>query len=107
MKIFIAHSLGLTNKAIKYAVALEAEGCETYVPGRDTPQNLPAEEVYKRNVDAIRNADEIHVIWDGASYGTIFDIGAAYALNKPILVVYVKPRTWYSHLRKYEGNLLR
>ena len=106
MKIFIAHSLGLTSKAIKHAEALEAEGYETYVPGRDTPQHLCAKEIYKRNVEAIREADEVHVIWDGTSQGTLFDLGAAYALGKPILIVYVKMRTWHSFLLEHVGEML-
>jgi len=106
-RIFIAHSLGLTNKALEYVKKLEQKGYIVYIPGRDTPQNLTAEEILKRNLDAIKWCDEVHVFWDGASYGTIFDLGSAYALGKPIKVVYIKHRTWYSHLREHEGNFLR
>jgi hypothetical protein len=33
----------------------------------------------------MRNADEVHVFWDVESFGSHFDLGMAYALNKRIV----------------------
>ena len=73
----------------------------TYVPCRDTVQIPPEHteddmklnwerEILWQNLKGIKWADECHVIWDLSSLGTVFDMGSAYALGKPILVVKTK-----------------
>jgi len=106
MKIFIVHSLGLHDKVSAYASKLRSEGHELYVPGTDTPQSASAEDILKYNLKGIKWADEVHVIWDGVSSGTLFDMGSAYALDKPIKIIYVKDRTWYSYAKSYQGIYL-
>ncbi len=105
MKIFIAHSLGL-DCACKYVSELEISGNEVYFPKRDTPQDTSASEVLKANLRGIKWCDEVHVLWDGSSYGTIFDLGSAYALGKPIKVIYMPKRTWFTYLKDNLGGYL-
>ena len=107
MRIYIAHSMGLKKMCRTYVKKLEKKGHKTYFPARDTPQeSTTAEEILKANLDGIEWAEEVHVFWDGSSYGTIFDLGNAYALDKPIKVIYVAARTWYSHLKNNLGQVL-
>ena len=46
-------------------------------------------------------ADEVHVIWDGRSVGTVFDFGMAFALRKPIKIVYIEPKTITGVMKLY------
>lgn len=67
---------------------LEAEGKSVYWPVRDTDQNdTTGYQICARNVAAIERADVVYVIWDGKSEGCLFDLGAAFALGKPIIPI--------------------
>jgi len=117
MKVYIAHSLGLSDKVAHYVKFLESLGHMVYFPMRDTLQEgTNAPEVVRANMKAIMWADEVHVIWDGKSYGTIFDMGNAYALGKPLRIIHVNKikekmnklyvRSWYSYLYTSRGGTL-
>ncbi|MFA5891785.1 MAG: hypothetical protein WDA27_12675 [Actinomycetota bacterium] len=68
--------------------SLELAGHSVYYPARDTPQDDPTGlEICKTNRRAIELADEVHIIWDGESMGSIFDLGVAFALRKKIVPV--------------------
>lgn len=86
MKVYIACSRSLLGLAYPHEHHrwLEARGHDVYAPWLDTDQNKSAEEIMEQNITAIRLCDEVHVFWDGASHGTLLDIGAALALDKPI-----------------------
>jgi len=105
MNIFIIHSLGLTEKALQYAESLNPKD-NWYLPGRHTDQSGSPHEILKANRDALRESDECHVLWDKSSLGTIFDMGMAYALDKPILVVGLKKNHWVSFMMEKEGGYL-
>lgn len=64
---------------------LEAEGWEVHWPPRDTDQVDPTGlRICADNVAAIRAADKVFIVWDGNSKGSLFDAGAAFALEKEI-----------------------
>jgi hypothetical protein len=73
-----------------YINKLEAEGHKVYWPHRDNkseetdPVGL---EIIDNNLEGILSADEVHVIWDPASQGSVADLEAAMALRKPIHLV--------------------
>ena len=79
-QIFIAHSLKLTEQAIAYEKQI---GKKCYIPGRDTPQTY-GEEILERNKQGLLDCEEVHVIWDGVSLGTIFDMGMAYSVGNAL-----------------------
>jgi len=67
---------------------LESLGHSVHYPARDTKQDDPTGlSICKANRAAIEAADEIHVIWDGESTGSIFDLGVAFALRKKVVPV--------------------
>jgi nucleoside 2-deoxyribosyltransferase len=67
---------------------LESDGWQVHWPARDTDQSDPTGIlICTDNVSAIRNADAVHVIWDGVSQGCLFDLGAAFALMKPVIPI--------------------
>jgi nucleoside 2-deoxyribosyltransferase len=101
MKIFLIHPVrGIDedySKAIDNQVAfLESQGNEVYYPKRDTEQDDPTGlEICRQNREAIYEADIIYIIWDGKSTGSLFDLGMAFAIGKPIRTVtgYFPPAT--------------
>jgi nucleoside 2-deoxyribosyltransferase len=90
---FIIHSKGLTDKANALAEKLRADGHEVYVPGVQTKQDTDELTICTANRAAMRRADEVRIIWDGTSHGVVFDLGMAFALQKPIKLEYVIPKS--------------
>ena len=117
MKVFVVHSMGMSKDALRYAKGLEDDGHDTYVPCRDTVQVPPDKteedlklnwerEILAQNLKGVIWCDEAHCIWDLSSLGTIFDLGCAYALGKPIFIVKTKTHHWTKFIIKKEGNRL-
>ena len=105
MNIFIIHSLGFTDKAMKYVKTLD-ERDNWYLPGYHTNQSDTPQEILKKNRDMLRLSDECHVLWDKSSLGTVFDMGMAYALDKPIKIIELKRNHWVSFMMEREGGYL-
>lgn len=67
---------------------LEAQGYEVHWPHRDTNQNDDVGyRICQDNRAAIMRADVVHVVWDGLSQGSLFDLGMAFALGKMIVPI--------------------
>jgi len=105
MNIFIIHSIGFTDKALHYAKSLDPRD-NWYIPGIHTPQFTSPQEILKANRDALFLSDECHVLWDKSSLGTVFDMGMAYALDKPIKIIELKRNHWVSFMMEREGGYL-
>lgn len=58
-------------------------------------------ELMTANKDMIKWADEIHVFWDGRSTGTLMDVAMAFALDKPIKIIYLEEMSCRGFLRQY------
>lgn len=96
MKIFIVCSVRDADPVYfdtvnAYARKLEARGHRVHLPARDTNQSKPGVTICRQNLKAIEAADEIHIFYNGRSQGTHFDMGMAFALGKPIVVVKNEP----------------
>lgn len=64
------------------------EGHKVYYPARDTDQNDPiGYRICADNRHALENADRVAVFFDKESQGSLFDLGMAFALRKPIEIV--------------------
>lgn len=93
MKIYIIHPINEANpefsqKVYEYVMKLEERGHQVHLPVRDTPQE--SETGYEpclANLQATKNADEVHIAWDGKSRGSLFDMGMAFALGKYIKII--------------------
>ncbi len=72
-----------------YVNTLENAGYEVHYPPRDTVQDQDSIgiDICNQNTKAIENADEVHVYWNGKSKGSHFDLGAAYVIDKPIVLI--------------------
>lgn len=68
---------------------LERDGWQVHWPPRDTQQTGDATglRICEDNRDAIFDADCVHVVWDGASQGCLFDLGMAFAMEKRVHVI--------------------
>lgn len=65
---------------------LERDGWTVHWPPRDTDQNDPTGvRICADNWLAIKQADAVHVVWDGQSQGCLFDLGMAWALSKRVI----------------------
>lgn len=70
-----------------YVAKLESEGVQVHWPIRDTHQDDPIGlQICNENKEAIAAADEIHLWYSPTSTGSIFDLGAAFALNKKLVL---------------------
>lgn len=92
MKIFIICSVREANdeyraKLERYVTKLEKQGYNVYLPHRNTNQNDTGINICKQNRKAIKKADEIHIFYNPESQGTHFDLGVAFAYDKPIKVI--------------------
>jgi hypothetical protein len=91
MKIFLICTvrLGVTEFSKKYVEKLESEGHKVHFPPRDTNQIDPLKgfNICIDNSKAIKESDEVHVIYNPKSQGIHFDLGVAWALGKKIKVV--------------------
>jgi hypothetical protein len=91
-KIFIICSVrGMSeeycSKLEKYVSDLESKGNIVHLPHRDTNQNSSGLGICIQNMIAIKEANEVHIFYSSKSQGTHFDMGVAFALNKPIIIV--------------------
>jgi nucleoside 2-deoxyribosyltransferase len=73
-----------------YTSRLRSDGHEVFYPARE---NAAAETdpfgaaVCSEDCTAMRLADEVHVYWDSESKGSLFDLGMAFALGKPLVLL--------------------
>lgn len=71
---------------------LETEGWKIHYPPRDTNQHDETGlAICSENREAIENSDRVFLYWDGKSTGCLFDMGIAFAFNKPLTILYMPP----------------
>lgn len=65
---------------------LKTEGWDIYWPHIHTDQNDPTGlRICRDNLLAIKRSGPVHIVWDGKSQGSLFDLGMAFALGKQII----------------------
>jgi hypothetical protein len=71
-----------------YVAKLEVAGTKVYWPLRDTNQDgdTIGNRICTDNRAALSMASSVHVWWSSGSLGTLFDLGMAWALNKPLVL---------------------
>jgi len=75
----------------EYAFQLAYYGNSVHLPHRDTNQENSGLGICTQNMMAIQDADEVHIFYSSKSQGTHFDMGVAFSLNKPIVIVNNEP----------------
>lgn len=102
MKIVILGTTSYLNKMIKHKIELEKGGHKVKLPVFDSHPELDELEICKFNRGIIKWCEEIHVFWDQRSIGFIFDFGMVFALNKPLKIMFLEPKTLTGVLTAYE-----
>lgn len=89
MKMFLICPVRNAEEDISDVVAKLEEKYEVHWPPRDTNQNTINDgvDICLQNRNAIANSDVVGVWWDGKSFGSHFDLGIAFALEKPLAIV--------------------
>ena len=93
MKIFLVSPVrditGEEKKTLRHIVKIwERHGIKVHWPLRDTNQNDSVGlRICSDNRKAIKSADLIAVAWNGNSTGSLFDLGMAFAMDKPIMIL--------------------
>ena len=90
----------------RFVLALEEEfyGWDLHWPHRDTDQEDDTGlRICQDNLEAIKRADHVFVVWDGESHGCLFDLGMAFALGKPVTWLKLPEKT----AGKSFGNMVR
>ena len=104
MNIAIIGSTQFRDKMEKHKKVLEAQKHSVRLPAFDNHPLFNELDVCEFNRLIIEWADEIHIIWDRRSVGTIFDFGMAFALRKPIKIIYLEPKTIEGVMAKWEAE---
>ena len=99
--VMLIGSTSYMNKMEEYKKRLEAEGCEVMMPVFDSAPELNELGICAANMDMIMYADEVHLLWDGRSIGTVFDLGMCFALGKPLTIAYLNHKTMEGLVRQY------
>lgn len=102
MEILIIGSTQYQERMEKHAKKMVAEGHVVVMPTFDSEVDCDELQVCERNLHAMQFADEVHIIWDCRSTGTIFDFGMAFALGKRVKIIYLEPKTLMGVMEKYE-----
>jgi len=97
------------RKLEEYVNDLEEGGYRVHLPHRDTEQEARGLDICIQNKEAIVNADEVHIFYNSKSQGTHFDMGVAFALDKPVVIVeneeYGSGKSYPRMLEEWAGNI--
>lgn len=72
-----------------YVKEKELEGYNVYAPHMHTRQIdlFGGYSICKQNADAIASSNEVHIYYDKNSFDSVFDLGVAYQLHKPLVLL--------------------
>lgn len=62
----------------------------------------PADEVVEADIEGIKKCDAVYALFDGTDPGTLFEIGYARSIEKPVVILSENPKT--EELKMYEGS---
>lgn len=101
MKIAIIGSSQYQEKVRKKADELRSQGHDVRLPAYDDYKDFDELDCISYNRALIEWADEVHIIWDNRSSGTIFDFGMCFALRKKVVVDYIESKTFEKAMKAY------
>ena len=101
MRILVIGSTALQARIQEHALKLMTQGHEPLTPVFDTHKGSVLD-ILTRNRTVMEMSDEVHLIYDGRSYGSIFDFGMCFAMRKPLKIIYISPKNIVGGMREYE-----
>ena len=75
-----------------------------FIPAFDDTRGMDELQMCAHNRGLIEMADEVHIIWDARSVGTVFDFGMAFALRKKVRIIYIERKTIAGVMYKYADS---
>ena len=100
-KIALIGSSQYQDKFLAIKERLEQEGHEVRIPAFDSHPEFDDLGVCEYNRDLIEWSEEVHLIWDQRSTGTIFDFGMVFMARKPLVIEYLEEKTFRGVMEKY------
>jgi hypothetical protein len=106
-RVVIIGTTSYRDKMVAHSLMLheQDESMEVKIPAFDSIMDLDDLGVCEYNRALIEWADEVHMIWDQRSIGTIGDFFMCFALHKPFKIVYLNPKTILGVMQKYEKKM--
>ena len=95
---FTLSELWMVNEVKQY---LESFGMDVFSPFHELGIGS-AEEVVQKDIDAINDCDAMYALFDGTDPGTLFEIGFARSVNKPVIILAENPKN--EELKMYDGS---
>ena len=87
------------NALTSYMIKMKLAGKKVYYPALDTDQNDNIGfRICTDNANAIALSEEVHIFYDPQSQGSLFDLGVAFGLAKPLKIINI------DSLEKTEGK---
>src|SRR3990167_2397043 len=90
LKIMIIGSTQYRQKMEVHKEQIEWYGHTVKMPLFDSDVRKEID-IVTENKERIKWADEVHLFWDGRSQGTLWDVAVAFALDKPIRIIFLNP----------------
>ena len=100
MRIAIIGSTGLTPIMYEHKAEMESKGHIVTMPVFDKDSNDELQ-LTTENKFRIMRSDQVHLIWDGRSPGTILDLGIILGLGKTLKIIYLETMSIPKMIRKY------
>jgi hypothetical protein len=104
MKIVLIGSTQYQDKFLTTKARLESEGHKVRIPAFDSHPELDELGVCCNNRDLIEWSDQVRIIWDQRSTGTIFDFGMTFMARKPVVIEYMEAKTFRGVMEKYANE---
>jgi hypothetical protein len=101
-RIAIIGSHAYIGRFVKHQMQLMAKGHEVRMPTLDSHPEWNELEIVLANRDMIEWADEVHLIWDRRSVGTVLDLGMTIMAKKVLRIIYLEPKTIENVIKLYE-----
>lgn len=95
---FTLSELWMVNEAKYY---IESFGMDTFSPFHELGIGT-ADEVVQKDIEAIKKCAAVYAIFNGTDPGTLFEVGYAISLNKPVVILAENPKA--EELKMYEGS---
>lgn len=95
---FTLSELWMINEAKKH---IEFFGMDVFSPYHELGIGS-AEEVVQKDIDAIEDCDVIYALFNGSDPGTLFEIGYARSIGRPVIILAENPKD--EELKMYDGS---
>lgn len=105
-KVAIIGSSGLYPQMREHFMELHKKGIQGMMVKMDW-DGRKIEDIVDTNKKRIREADEVHLFWDGRSPGTILDLGMTIGLNKPLRIMHLEEKSIPEYVKKYAARFLQ